>query len=419
MAAALALMLGACARTSQDSVDIPLTPTLVETASDAPSATPSPRAIATDTPRPTRTPTTTPGITPTLDPAALPGMRIAFVRSKSGWMLLGEQEIWLMNADGSNQRLVARHQVDATYGIMSAFSADGCLYAATDELDGVVFDVQTGKRVTIDEGDSETYEMVSNFAWSPDSTTLTYYRGTAPDLRVTIPELRQIRRLADGSWSAPQTIPLDPSGRAMLPAWALADGRILTQMYNVGTGFSGVSYITDLRSGTTQPLTFAESDQVAVVSDCTPDGHIVFGTPRGPNGPLNSNMYVGQITASGAITDVVIIPPPPGASTMYPGQFTPDQIRVLAIIQHGLAGGTKEYGMFTLQDGGTTSYTTLLPPQPLLAGASPLGSQHAVVSVTSEIVTAPGEIWLLALDGSVTAALTDGFLPMGLPICEK
>jgi hypothetical protein len=380
--------------------------------------TSTPAATATRTPRPTRTPTTVPSVTPTLDPATLPVMRIAFVRSEN-MMWMGEADIWVINADGSDERLLIHYRPDSMLGAEFAFSPDGCWLAVTDASQGLLVDVRTGERTVIDETDFGTNQQVTNYAWSQDSTTLTYYRGTSPDRTGAIPELRQTRRLPDGAWSEPETFPL-ASGRVMLPVWELADGRILTQMFGAGRGFSGVSYITDITTGFTQTLTFPGFDDHSLyVSDATLDGRIVFREDHWVAAEVDPNSYVGRITASGAITDAVILTPPPGGSIVYAGKFTPDETGVLAITQHGLHGGRKEYGLFSLLNDGTTRYTSLLADQPFIAGDSPLGLDYAIVSVSDDMMMETGVLWLLALDGSVKAALTEGFWPVGLPVCEE
>lgn len=398
--------------------DVEQTQVAPSTSEPTPTGTFTPGADATRTPRPTQTPTTVPSATPTLDPATLPAMRIGFVRSESQ-MWMDEADIWVINADGSDERLVVHYRPYSLVGAPFAFSPDGCWLAVSDAKLGLVFDVQTGEKIVIDESDPKKYEGISNFAWSPDSTTLTYYRGTPPDMADAIPELRQTRRLTDGSWSEPEIFPLDPSGRVMLPVWELADGRILSQTFGPGMGFSGVSYITDLTTGITQTLTFAGFDDHALyVSDATLDGRFVFREQHWIAADFDANSYVGRITASGAISDVVTLAPPPGGSIVYPGKFTPDQTGVLAITQHGRNGGPQEYGLFSLLDDGTTNYTSLLAPPLSIAGHSPLGSGFAVVSVTSDSMTEAGEIWLVALDGSGVATITEGFWPVGLPICD-
>ncbi|MBN1310853.1 MAG: hypothetical protein JXB30_05475 [Anaerolineae bacterium] len=388
------------------------------TSESAPTGTFTPNADATRTPRPTQTPTMVPSATPTLDRARLPAMRIGFVRSESA-MWMGEADIWVINADGSDERLVVHYRPYSLVGAEFAFSPDGCWLAVSDAKQGLVFDVRTGEKIVIDEADPNKYEGVSNFAWSPDSTTLTYYRGTPPDMADAIPELRQTRRLTDGSWSEPEIFPLDPSDRVMLPVWELADGRILSQTYGPGGG-SGVLYITDLATGISETLTFEGFDDHALyVSDTTLDGRIVFREQHWIAADFDANSYVGRISAGGAISDVVTLAPPPGGSIVYPGKFTPDGTGVLAITQHGRHGGPHEYGLFSLLDNGTTSYTSLLAPPLSIAGHSPLESGFAVVSVTSDSTTETGEIWVVALDGSGVATITEGFWPVGLPICEE
>src|SRR5207248_4624223 len=132
--------------------------------------------------------------------------------------------------------------------------------------------------------------------------------------------------------------------------WALQDGRILTQRYGPSAGFSGVSYITDLTKGLTQPLTFPNSDQLALIADATPEGHIVFNGP----GLSDPNKYIGQITASGAITNVVTLAAAQETSVIWDGEFTPDQTGVLVTIsiETKIPARTRfEYGLFSLLDG--------------------------------------------------------------------
>ncbi len=85
--------------------DVEQTQVATSTSEPAPTGTFTPGADATRTPRPTQTPTTVPSATPTLDPATLPAMRIGFVRSESE-MWMDEADIWVINADGSDERLV-------------------------------------------------------------------------------------------------------------------------------------------------------------------------------------------------------------------------------------------------------------------------------------------------------------------------
>lgn len=398
----------------------------------------SPGALVTDTPRLTRTATTSPSEAQTLDLTSLPAMRVAFMRPNpdNPWGVRGE--LWVMDADGSDQRPAAHYQPGSTLGELGAFSPDGCLFAVTDAGQGVVFDMQTGEKVIIDEVGSAEPVVISNFAWSPDNTALTYYRGSDPSAPQTVAQLQRIKRLVDGSWSKPETIALNPSGGVILPVRVLEDGRVLTQMYGAGVGFMSVSYVTDLTSGTTQRLTLAGSGKMANVFDVTPLGRVVFGiatgpvgpwemgTPPGPNAPWDPNLYVGQITASGVITDIVTLAPPQEESFALSGKFTPDETGVLAVTMHGKSFGPLEYGLFSLPSDGTTRYSSLLSPRPTthnprpeILGYSPLGSHYAVLSVVSGSTMEEGEIWLVALDGSVAAPLTPGLWPVALPVCEK
>jgi len=411
---------------------IPIPPTaapLSAIASPTALSSPSPSATASPvTPSPTETPSPTstagrPAATPTLDPAGLPAMRIAFIGADAEALMGDSRNLWVMDADGSDRRLVAHVEPGGDLGGFGAFSPDGCFYAVTDAGQAAVFDLQTGEKVVVDRVGPDEPLVMTNFTWSVDSATLTYYRGGAPESPQTAHLLRQVERLADGSWSEPRTIVLDLSGRVMLPVWALEDGRILTQTFGAGPGRGPVANITDLTTGKTRPLSRPGSDQPVDVTDVTPDGHIVFETWRTDISALpDPNIYTGRITASGAIADVVTIAPPEGLSWVFAGKLTPDRKGVLAVVQAGLHGEPKDYGLFSPLGGGTIRYTPLLPAQPSIMGHSPLGAGYAVASVVTEGVTVSdmtGTIWLVALDGSLRAALGDGYYPVALPVCQK
>lgn len=360
-----------------------------------------------------------PVATPTLDPAGLPAMRIATIGSDPEALMGGDRDLWLMDADGSHRRLVAHIQPGGDLLEYGAFSPDGCSYAVTDDRQAAVYDLQTGHKVIVDPVGPDEPVVVANFAWSPDSATLTYYRGGPPDLPETAHLLRRVERLTDGSWSQPQTLVLDLSGRVMLPVWVLDDGRMLTQTFGAGPGRGPVATITDLTTGKTRPLNFSGSDQPIDVSDVTPDGHIVFGTWRSTiSAPPDFNIYTGRITAGGAVADVVKIAPPEGYPWVYFGKFASDRKGVLAVAQSDLYGGPKTYGLFSPLDDGTRRFTPLLSPQPSIMGHTPLGPQYAVVTAADEGWT-KGEIWLTALDGSAAVALGEGLFPVALPVCDK
>lgn len=400
----------------------------------AASNTPVPAATPTNTTAPTgweehsstAAPTRSPVIsgtstaTPTLDAASLPHLWIAFLRPgpDQPWTLgPGIEELWVMDASGANQRLVATYTHEY-FGELGAFSPDGCYYAASDGQNGVLIDIRTGEKTVFDTSDLDN-GRVTQFAWSPSGVTLNYHRGY-PSFHVSMtgtgpaPEVRQIDLLPDGSLSERRVYPLVSEYPFLVPALALDDGRLLMRI----DAAERITHIANPSTGAVSWLTVDGTGQKVEVTDVTPDGRVLFQHLHEDfTKPWDSYVRVGQIAPQGAITNVVLLSPPTENEYLFAARFTPDYQGVLAWLQHGTHGGGKEYGVFRSIDP-SAEFTPLLRSNETFWGHTALGLTHAVVAVSPHYEALPKQLWLVALDGSVAINLGPGYFPMAIPTCE-
>ena len=187
---------------------------------------------------------------PDFDPSWSPnGRRIAFRSERSG-----EPEIWVMNADGTEQRRLAA-------GLSPAWSPDGSLIAFAGESGGlsVIRPDGTGLRAL---PHTEGGEYPS---WSPDGTRIAFNSNLTGDHFMYITE-------ADGS----NVVDLSGAGEGWQVDWS-PDGRFLlfTSHRDHPDNYTDV-YVMRPDGSDIHRLT----DQRAYTPAWSPDGkHIVFSAP--------------------------------------------------------------------------------------------------------------------------------------------
>jgi TolB protein len=160
-------------------------PTAVPTATPEPTATPAPEPTATPVPEPTATPapvptatpvptaapTATPTPIPTAPPTAGLSGKIAFTSTRDG-----NAEIYVMNADGSNQTRLTNN---AASDSQPSFCADGSKIAFTSTRDGkaeiyVMNSDGSGQTRLTTSYTGYTVDLTSDPAFSPDGTKIVF-----------------------------------------------------------------------------------------------------------------------------------------------------------------------------------------------------------------------------------------------------
>ena len=191
------------------------------------------------------------------------GRTIAFVSRRDG-----SGQVYLMNADGSNQRrLVADDEFHGT----PAFSPDGTRIAFEGGADAVYIDVVqvdgSGRvRLTDTGGDLEP-------SWSPDGRTIVFstWRDGRDDLWAIDADGGGERWLTATRYVSETSPSWSPDGRRLAFALTTTDG--LTQVYVAGADARGPRRLTGV------PKAFASTgERCSVVG--TPRSDVLVGTAR-------------------------------------------------------------------------------------------------------------------------------------------
>lgn len=266
------------------------TPTATNTASATPTLTPTYTPTATETPVPTatETPTTAPTEPPTvvavLPDSNVPTGQIVFVSNRDG-----NEEIYIVNADGRNPRNLTRN---SARDVNPAVSADGKRIAFSSNREGnpeiYAMDINGDNvtRLTNDRADD------SQPAWSPDGQLLAFVSNRDGNAEIYIHQVNNLaappRRLTEIA-SVDQRPAFSPDGRVLA---FISDERGVQQLYTITLNGDNRRIITEYRGGT---RSFAWS----------PDGkRFVVSADR--NNDRRFNIYLINADGSNALLPEVI-----------------------------------------------------------------------------------------------------------------
>jgi hypothetical protein len=271
----------------------------------------------------------------------------------------------------------------------------------------------TGAKTVYDTSELERGQ-VGHVAWSPDGSTMTYYRGEIPHWGFTMSPApnptRQITRLPDGSFREPRTITLDPTNPFLLPVWALSDGRILLR----SGGDATVQYIANPASSAVNRITLTSTGEPVEVTDALPDGRVVYRIlPPSMTVQPDPHVSIGRVSANGAVTPLATFSYPHEGGWMFDGRFTPTFESVQSITITGSGG---RWGIAQLSP--PDEFMEIMANIPGVYGHDAITDNYAIIAVGSYTPAIPKYLWIASRDQSISARVGTGFFPTVIPICE-